>query len=313
MTLTAEQLDLRRQGIGASEAAAVLGLSPWRTPVDVYWSKVLDPEPAPPTEAMSRGIALEPYILDRLAEDMGLPLRRDVGTIVDPVSTVLMATPDDIVPGQAMAVEAKTASLMDGWGEQGTDEIPMHYLVQTHHQMAVLNRAGYEVRRVLVPVLFFTMRPEYRLYAVDRNEAVEQAIVGDLLGWWQRHVIARVPPAEQPPALDVLKRLRREPASVVDLSDRAITEIESWQAAKELAKEHAEEAEEMQARVLALLGTDAPAEAGRLPDGRLLTYLTQKSAPRVDHDRLRTQFPDAYAACVAQGCHRVLRVKKGGK
>lgn len=310
MTLTAEQLTLRRQGIGASEAAAVLGLSPWRSPADVYWSKVADPEPDKPTEAMARGIALEPYILDRVEQDLGIKLNRDAGTITDPISGVLMATPDALVIGAEEAIEVKTASDASEWGEHGTDAIPECYLIQTHHQMAVLNRAGYAIKRVLVPVLIFGFRAEYRLYRVERNESLEAAITAEELAWWNRHVVARTPPTNDPPPIEVLKRLRREPKSQVILGANG---VEAWQAlevAKEAEKLAKETKDQAQAAVLALLGIDDPAESALLPDGRLITYLSQRSAPSVDTDQLKARWPDAYAACVTQGTHRVLRIKK---
>ena len=68
----------RRKYIGSSDVAAILGISPWRTALDVYLDKTqppveekLDPGRA---RAMTRGKRMEPYVIDLLAEETGLPV-----------------------------------------------------------------------------------------------------------------------------------------------------------------------------------------------------------------------------------------------
>jgi hypothetical protein len=130
------------------------------------------------------------------------------------------------------------------------------------------------------------------------------------LAWWHTYVVPKQSPNDDPPALDVLKRLRREPASVIDLPATAADVLSVWEQTKDAAKQTKEEAEFAQAAALMLLDRH---EAGRLPDGRLLTYLEQNTARQCDMDRLRTEFPDAYAQCSTQPKCRVLRIKKARK
>src|SRR6266850_4731464 len=52
--LSAKQLEQRRQGIGSSDVAAIVGASPWATAADIYYDKV-DGITKPESEAMALG------------------------------------------------------------------------------------------------------------------------------------------------------------------------------------------------------------------------------------------------------------------
>lgn len=304
MTLTPEQLAMRRNYIGASEAAAVLGISPFQKPIDVYWRKVLDTEPEPPTKAMTLGHVLEPAIISYAASELGVTVKPSPGTLTHPKGLPLCATPDALIDGKPEGIQAKTTRHTADWGEVGTDAIPPHYIMQVQQEMAI---AG--LQRMWVPVLMFDeWSTDILIYAVDRDDWLIEQIEHRLPDWWERHVVAKVPPGDTTPPLDMLKRLRREPVEMVPLDDDALAALEAHEQAKAKLKE-AEQAEEAaKAKLLALLGT---AEAGALPDGRVITYLSQRSSPKVDTSRLRAEWPEAYEVCVSQGTHRVLRVKKG--
>mgnify|MGYP003308094406 CR=1 FL=1 len=66
-----EWLARRRQGIGGSDVAAILGLSPWRTALDVYHDKTGAEKPEAETENMRIGTALEQFVADRFTEETG--------------------------------------------------------------------------------------------------------------------------------------------------------------------------------------------------------------------------------------------------
>lgn len=302
--MDAKQLEQRRHTLGASEAAAVLGLSPFASPADVYWSKVLPVEKDAPTAAMQSGIRLEPVILEWCAERLGTALQRVEPKVA--ADGILSASPDSVVSGRNEGVEAKRTTMPDGWGTEGTDEIPDHYLLQTHHQMYVW---GFE--RVWVPVLIIgAYRDEWRLYCVNRDKDVQQAIAEKEIAWWNAHVVPHNPPANEPPAIELLKGLRREPKSTVILGHNGVEAWEAYREACEAAKIADAEKEAAQARILAMLGTTEPAEAATLPDGRTITYLSQRSAPKVDHVTFKAEHPDLHQKYVTQGTHRVLRIKK---
>ena len=72
MSLTQQQLAKRHEMIGASEIAAIVGLDPYKTALDVYAAKVL-PNPQEPTSRFARwGLRLEAVVADAYAEALDL-------------------------------------------------------------------------------------------------------------------------------------------------------------------------------------------------------------------------------------------------
>ena len=59
----AEWLAEREKGIGASDVAAILGLSPWETAYSLWLKKTHQVEPEPENEAMLMGHLLEEVVV----------------------------------------------------------------------------------------------------------------------------------------------------------------------------------------------------------------------------------------------------------
>lgn len=276
---------LSSTSIGASEIAAVLGLSPWASPYEIWARKTGRIESHKSSDAIDAGKRLERVVLD-WAEDVLGPIRREIEAPID--GTPILTHPDGITH-DGRPVEAKTSGiagpLYGEWGEPETDQIPDYYLVQ-----ALMQIAATEADLCFVPALLGGRG--FSLYRVPANKALQREIIERVCTWWDRHVVRDEPPEmTAPPPLSIMKRLRREPGKSVDLDPGL---VETWLSAKERAKQAAKEEEEAQAAVLAALGD---AEAGTLPDGREVTYFEQ--------------FRKGY---VVEECRfRVLRVRKGGK
>lgn len=142
--LRAEWLAARRRGIGASESAALVGASPWASPLSVWAAKVLpEPEERPEDEreAMQWGTLLEPVVLEEYARRRGIHVRRhDQTRSLDHPrfeQTRMTATPD-AYDRDGGVIDAKTTSayLAGDWA----DGAPVPYRIQIQHQMAVTGR-----------------------------------------------------------------------------------------------------------------------------------------------------------------------------
>lgn len=156
-------LEVRRQGIASSDAAAIVGLSPWGTPLDVWLEKRGLSAGKVATQAMHWGTRLEPVIADAYAERTGRTLEIPPKLIRCTYTPWLLASLDRV--SDERIVELKTARTADGWGEPGTDEIPEQYIVQVHHQMLV---TGAELADVAVLI----GGSDFRVYNVPRNESL---------------------------------------------------------------------------------------------------------------------------------------------
>jgi putative phage-type endonuclease len=264
----------RSQSLGASDAAAVVGRDPWRTPADVWLEKTRRLGPQLRTSpAMEAGTFLQDGILDWAAHQLGQPLACRQWALAHPTHAELTATLDGVLDDGSL-LEAKTAGLVGGsgdhlatWGDAGTDDVPLHVLLQVHHQFAVAGAqpdwpAGRAPRRCHVPALL--ARRGLVLFTIECSDILLAALIERERQFWCDYVVADRPPPDSLPSLDVLTRIAREPASTVAI-DAAL--VLRWQAEKAaLADAKANEADARRA-VLAALGT---AEAGTCAAGTLL-------------------------------------------
>jgi putative phage-type endonuclease len=136
----AEWLKARRAGIGASDIAAIMGISPWSTPFQVWASKVSDVPDDEGSESMKWGRVLENVILDEWAKENRFVTNR--GRLIRSVETpIMMATPDGFTTtpyGLPTVAEAKNRS------EWSWDSVPEYYYAQVQWQLAVTSFAlGY--------------------------------------------------------------------------------------------------------------------------------------------------------------------------
>lgn len=187
MGFTKEQLEERKRGIGASEAAAVLGLNPYRTPLEVWMQKKGLIETIE-TPAMRLGTRLEPVIAEMYQEATGLELAT-TRTILYPKNPIIFATPDRIVKGRHKGLEIKTANarMAEQWGEEGTDEVPHYYLIQCILCMAVTDLQEWDLAALIGG-------SDFRIYTIHRDIGLENAIIERLLEWWETYVVGNQEP-----------------------------------------------------------------------------------------------------------------------
>lgn len=340
MPITPEQRDERRNWIGASDVPAIMGQSPWAGPSDVYYQKVLtdaDLGEEKSTPAQEQGNAFEEAIirlaLPRIGTDFPVSFSPPTFGPIEGVAFPIAANLDAVFHrlNTPEVIEAKRRGDTDEWGDEGTDEIPADVILQTQTQMAVLGWAtDRNVEVAWVPVIMPVFRSiAHRLYVVRRNDALIEEIMAACGDFWERYVgpakvaladepdqatrfdiIRHFAPDDTPPPISVLKRLGRQPDSVTEWG---IEEMALWSMREKLktaAKRLKEMDDSVTARILASLGT---CEGAMLPDGRMVTYLEQRSAPSVDHALMKAKYPEAHEECVTQGHHRTLRIKKAKK
>jgi putative phage-type endonuclease len=175
----------RRSGIGGSDAAAVLGLSKWKTPFAVYQEKVGEILETTENEAMLWGKALEPVIRQQYAERTGRAVLVPDGMLTHPKHSFMLANLDGFTDDKRI-VEIKTARTADEWGEPGTDEVPQAYLIQVQHYMAV---TGFPVADVAVLI----GGQDFRLYEVPADAELQEMMIEGEAEFWKR-VVDRNPP-----------------------------------------------------------------------------------------------------------------------
>ena len=184
-----EWLKARMSGIGGSEMAAILGVSPWSSPADVWARKKgLIPEQADNLR-FTIGRKFEGPIAEIYAEQEGVKLLKVDGLYRHPTAP-LVGTPDRLIVGQKKGVEIKTAdpAVAHTWGEAGTDEIPLYYTTQVATYMALLGYDDWDVA-----VLFGTS--DFRIYRLHRDMELENTILETARKWWERYIVGNEEPA----------------------------------------------------------------------------------------------------------------------
>jgi putative phage-type endonuclease len=178
----------RRTGLGGSDAAAALGLSPWQTPYDLWEQKRGLAPPLEQTEPMLWGHLLEDIIRREYAKRTGMEVRPVKELIRHPKHAWMFAHLDGKIGADNRAIlEVKCARTSEGWGEPDTSEVPLHYLLQIHHYLSV---TAAEVCDVAVLI----GGSDFRLYQVERDPEIEEHLVEGEAAFWQQ-VEQGVPPA----------------------------------------------------------------------------------------------------------------------
>jgi len=215
MSLDAAQLALRRTGIAATDVPAVLGLSPWRSPLDVFLDKTGKAPPVEENEDMQRGNFLEEGARRWYAHRTGAKVA-EPGTLVHHRNPLVIATPDGVAlrqGGEVRGLEIKMPSRADGWGEPGTDAIPEAYLLQCHWQLAVLSEWTDTVD------VFAVLEGKPRLYHVRRDVEMEGVLIQEMERFWRDHVLTGKPPEVHPRDLESVSRaFRRSEGGAVDFA-----------------------------------------------------------------------------------------------
>lgn len=212
MSLTPEQLQIRRTGIGASEIGAILGYSPFKSALDVFLNKRPGFEEDAPRAnlAQSTGHEWEGAVAQIAANRCGWKLRAAPTTYRDARRPWMLATPDRWrVEGRKRVgvIEVKTShdeSFVPGFGSfgpDGTDRVPPLYRCQVQWQMMVC-----KVREAHLPVFLFGER-ELRVYPLAHNAELADALEEAGRKFWHEHVLTGEPPEHGETGSDVRRYL----------------------------------------------------------------------------------------------------------
>ena len=132
-------LEARKQGLGGSDVATIAGLSKWKSQVQVFLEKTQAIEQEDVQSEAYFGNVLEEVVAQEFAKRTGLKVQRRNAILQHPAYPWMLANVDRLIVGERIGLECKTASeYLKKW--EG-EEIPVTYLLQCQHYMAV---TGYE-------------------------------------------------------------------------------------------------------------------------------------------------------------------------
>lgn len=180
-------LETRRSGIGGSDAAKVMGLSPYGGPLDVYLKKINPVEDTTPSEAAYFGTELEEFVAREFTRRSGVEVKPLKETIFSEKEPFMLANVDRVVIGENKGLECKTASAYKADEWEG-DNVPDSYYVQTQHYCEVMGWEG-----CYIACLVGGQRFVWKY--IPRNDEFITRMIADEGDFWNNHVVPRIPPS----------------------------------------------------------------------------------------------------------------------
>ncbi len=279
-----EWLELRRQGLGGSDAAAIVGLDRYKSAFDVYAEKVGLKADQPDNEAMRQGRDLEDYVASRFCEATGKKVRRRNSILRHPEYSFMTANIDRWVVGENAGLECKTTSVLNPC-KFSRGEYPANYYVQCMHYMAV---TGAERWYLAVLVL----NKGFHDFTIERDETEIQALIEAEKDFWENHVLKQIPPTPDgsEATSEVIKQLfpearEREEVALYGHEEKIQQYLELDARVKELTQERDAIKQELQ---LAL----ADAEIGRA-QGYIVEWKNQVRQT-LDTKKLKSEHAEIY-------------------
>lgn len=265
-------LEARRQGVGASEVAALLGVDPYRSAFAVWAEKTgrVVPEDLSDKQAVQWGNALEPLVARAWSEQTGREIvdhgrttirRRAHSLLFATLDREIVDAGDGIGPG---VLEVKAPGYLQR--EHWESDPPLKYVVQVQAQLAVTGHQ-WGVLAALIG------GQDFRAFTIDRDDALIEVIEDAVTTFW-RCVEEGVPPSVDgsESTRHALARLYpRDSGAEIELPPEAVTYALALEQAKDELKKWGAVEADAKNKLVALIGDASSARLGNT----LYTYKTQ--------------------------------------
>ena len=217
-------LEVRQGGIGSSDAAAAVGLNPYKSPLQLWLEKTrrdaavphTDPRDDPQHESspLYWGILLEPIVAAHYTRRTGHRVRRINAVLQHPDYPWMRANIDREVMGtpDVQLLECKTAGIQGSW--LWRDGVPEYVQLQVQHQLAVTGKQAADVAVLLGG-------QELQIYRIDRDEALIEHLISLEQTFWGYVERDQPPPADGSDSADQALRILypRDNGSTLDLKN----------------------------------------------------------------------------------------------
>jgi putative phage-type endonuclease len=188
-------LDVRRRGIGSSDAGAAVGLNPYQSRLALWMDKTgratglprIDPQDD--SHPAYWGQLLEPIVAAHYTRRTGRKVRRVNAVLQHPDHPWMLANLDREVVGspEVQILECKTTGL--NGARLWKDGVPEYVQLQVMHQLAVTGKQAADVA-VLIG------GQELQVHRIERDEAVIEQLIDLERQFWSFVETDRAPPAD---------------------------------------------------------------------------------------------------------------------
>lgn len=278
----------RKNYLGGSDAPAVLGISRFRTPLQVWGEKTgrFPIQDISDTLPVKIGNALEDFVAKLWCAETGKKVRRNNRTFFSKEYPFIAGNIDREVVGEKAFLEVKTAGefMRDEW--EG-DSIPQEYMAQILHYLYV---TGYD--KCYVAVLIGNREfKKYEIFRKDYEDVINKIIEKEVY-FWNEFVLKGIPPAVKSMDSELINNAfpnSVDTTEIVDLDDEYTRMIETLEGLKEDKKAIENKIKEIENKIKFAMGDKPVAKAN--------WYLIQwKNTERetIDTNKLKENHPDIY-------------------
>ncbi|WP_319403233.1 lambda-exonuclease family protein [uncultured Anaeromusa sp.] len=279
-------IETRKNGIGGSDVAAVLGISKYKSPIALWLEKtgMVEPEDLSEKESVYWGNTLEEVVAKEFERRTGKKVKRRNAILFHPKHSYMFANVDRLVVGEKAGLECKTA----GWRQESRwegDEVPDEYYLQCQHYLAVTGLKKWYIA-VLIGGQIFVWKE------IPRNEEIIRMLIEKEADFWSL-VETRTRPAidGSEASAEALKReLPSSNGSTIDLPADAAFWIEQYETGKESLKTAEEAVRLAENHLKEFLGENEAGECGE----RVVIWKSTKPRESFDKAKFEKDYPGIY-------------------
>jgi len=279
----------RSKYIGGSDIGAILGLSRFRSPLEIWMEKTGKETKRPDSLPLRFGTFAESFVASEYARATGFELIHDESIYIHTQYSYMSAHVDRFVlegstPTPTRILECKTTNPFSSgeWGEVGSDEVPMSYLCQCIWYMAITN-----INKVDLAVLIGNS--DFRVYQIARDLDLENAILERASVFWSDFVLKDIPPPAQSEADCQILFSKGDPAKSIEAKAQT---LELTQRLKLLNSEIDVREEEISSIKQNIMSHMGEAESLLYQGKVLATWKAPKPSFRLDSKRLEQDHPE---------------------
>ena len=303
--LTKEQIEFRRSAIGGSDIPVILGVNrafggTQKNLYDLWLEKTgrVEDEDMSKNKAVEAGNYIEQGALAFAEDHLGKVTRRNLLRRADGLP--IRSNIDGILVDTIEPIECKAEGIMwqtrDGWGEEGSGDVPFDVIGQAHGHMIALDSD-------VCHIIACLQGRGFCIFRVLRDNDIANEIIDRSVEFW-KYVTSDTPPDNVIATEPFVKRRIREKGKVI-MIDNGPALIDVWQTMKALTAEA--KAKEDAAKV-ALQHAMGDAEITESEDG-VVTYFSQDKK-NFDKKQLLIDNPKLAEKYISVSSHRVMRFKK---
>jgi putative phage-type endonuclease len=294
-------LKTRQQGIGGSDAGAIMGVNQFKTPFQVYLDKtkeIIDEDKT--NEAAYWGNVLEDIVAREFYKRTGKKIRKKNQLLQHEEYPFMVANLDRDVVGESAFLECKTVNAF-GAKEWEDEEIPPSYLIQVMHYMAVTGN-----EKCYISCLIGGQRFIWK--EIQRDEELIRLIVEAERYFWDNHIEKGIPPPlDGSSAAEKYlneKYKTSDPGISIDLKSEYAGKIDRLLELKETIKQLEEQVKEIENNIKNELGE---AEIGYTTQHEV--NWKQVVSNRVDSKLLKKEYEDVYNKVCKESISRRFIIK----